>query len=147
MKKRERRRYLTQKYQQKQVRLANQLRGYRPYDSQRYIQRPLALKRRFYDLLAGNIVGIAWNDWERNYRFRDMIGHDTDRFTQEQLGRLRNHSWDDCGRPRCHHCSNPRRGWTWDSWKERVTMQERISAMSMKDDLEYYYQYEEKSND
>jgi hypothetical protein len=150
LKRRERRRYLTQKYQQKQVRLANQLRGYRPYDSQRYLQRPLAVRQRFYNVLAGNYVGRYWKEdntpWrdERQVHTEYMLGYDPEPYTPAQLGRFRNHSWDDCGRARCHMCSNPRRGWTWDCPKERITMQERINNMRFKDDLEYFYEYEEK---
>ncbi len=149
MKKRERRRYLTHKYQQKQLRLANLSRSYRTYDSERYFQRPLARKQRFLDVLAENFVGPYWNDEQRGYRTERhwrteaMLGHDTDEFTPEQLGRLRNHSYDDCGRPRCHMCGNPRRGCGW--WKgERITVQERVNKMRFDADLQYYYHYEEK---
>lgn len=150
MEKRERRRYLTKKYQQKQVRLANQSRDYRPYDSQRYLQRPLAIRQRFYDVLKGNWVGPEWSDvghgykTERYWKTECMLGHDTDEFTPGQLGRFRNHSYQDCGRPRCHMCGNPRRN-SW--WKQdRETIQERINKMRFKDDLEYFYEYEEKQN-
>ena len=153
VRKRERRRFLTLKYQQRQVRLANQLRGYRPYDSKRYLQRPLAVRQRFYDVLKGNYVGRYWKEdftqWrdERSQRTEHMLGHDTEAFTPEQMGRLRNHSWDDCGRPKCPHCSNPRRTWTWHSWKEKLTVQERVNKMRFEDDLQYYYHYEESGND
>jgi hypothetical protein len=149
LRKREERRYLTLKYQQKQVRLANQDRAFRSYDSQRYLQRPLAIRQRFFDVLAGRWVGPEWNDdskgyrTEREWRTEAMLGHDTEEFTQEQLGRFRRHSYRDCGRPRCHMCGNPRRN-SW--WKgERKTLQERVSEMRMKDDLQYYYHYEEKT--
>ena len=144
MEKRERRRYLTKKYQQKQVRLANQSRNYRSYDSQRYLQRPLAIRQRFYDVLKGNWVGPEWDDCQRKWKTEYMLGHDTDEFTPGQLGRFRNHSYQDCGRPRCHMCGNPRRN-SW--WKQdRETIQERINKMRFKDDLEYFYEYEEKQN-
>lgn len=141
MKTREKRRYLTTKYQQKQVRLAYTFSYDRPHDTQRYIRSEFARKRRFVDLLRGNFV-----EFKYSYQYDMMVsGYNTPHtFTKAELGRFRNHSWDDCGRPRCHHCSNPRRGWTWDSWKERQTMQERVSDMRFKDDLEYYYQHEEK---
>lgn len=142
MEKREERRYLTHRYQQKQVRLANQCRGYHSYDSQRYLQRPLAIRQRFYDVLADRYVGREWNDRERRWRTEHMLGHDTDDFTPEQLGRFRNHSFADCGRPRCHMCGNPRRNSMWKS--ERVTIQERVNKVRFKDDLQYYYEYEEK---
>lgn len=143
MKKREERRYLTKKYQQKQVRLANIDRGHRPYDSQRYLQRPLAVRQRFYDVLKGNYVGKDWDDRECRWKTERMLGHDTDQFTPEQLGRFRNHSYRDCGRPRCHMCGNPRRN-SW--WKEeRITLQERINKMRFDDDLHYYYKHEEKT--
>ena len=149
MEKREERRYLTKRYQQKQVRLANQNRAYRPYDSQRYLQRPLAIRQRFFDVLAGRWVGPDWGDESKCYRSEReikteyMLGHDTEDFTPEQLGRFRRHSFSDCGRPRCHMCGNPRRN-SW--WKEdRKTIQERINKMRFEDDLQYYYQYEEKT--
>ena len=90
MKKRERRRYLTHKYQQKQVRLANLYRSYRPYDSERYFQRPLAKKQRFLDRLRENYVGRDWDERWRKSRTDWMLGFDSDEFTPEQLGRFRN---------------------------------------------------------
>ena len=138
MKKREGRRYLTHKYQQKQVRLANTYRDYRPYDSERYIQRPLARKQRFLDVLADNYVGRDWDDrWRESYT-RWMLGGDTDEFTPEQMGRFRNHSYRDCGRPRCPGCGNPRRGNGYYKRKERLTRQELKSEEAMKQDLQDY---------
>lgn len=137
MKKREKRRYLTHRYQQKQVRLANTYRSYRPYDSERYFQRPLAKKQRFLDVLGENYVGREWDDrWRKSYT-RWMIGGDTDEFTPEQLGRFRNHSYRDCGRPRCPGCGNPRRS-GWFKRKDKLTLQEQRSEEAMKHDLRYY---------
>ena len=150
MKKRERRRYLTHKYQQKQVRLANMYRSYRPYDSERYFLRPLAKKQRFVDRLRDNYVGPEWKDESRGYRTERewrteyMLGHDTEDFTPEQLGRFRNHSYRDCGRPRCPSCGNPRRS-DWFKKKEKLTLQEQRSEEAMKQDLRDYK--EEKNRD
>jgi len=146
LRKREERRYLTEKYQQRQVRLANLSRRYQPYDEQRYLRRPLAVRQRFYDLLCGREVGHTWTERERSWKFSNMLGgYDIDPFTRSELGRFRNHSFADCGRPKCPGCSNPRRGYGWwGSASDRLTMQERINDMRMKDDLEYYYNYEEK---
>lgn len=141
MKKRERRRYFTEKYQQKQVRLANQLRRYQPYDTQRYLQRPLAIKQRFFDLLCGREIGHTWNERERRSNFDIMLGGycgELDPFTKAQLGRFRNHSFSDCGRPRCPGCSNPRRGNGYESPQERITLQERVAEHRMKEDLDLY---------
>ena len=138
MKKRERRRYLTHKYQQKQVRLANMYRSYRPYDSERYIQRPLARKPRFLDILADNYVGPEWDDRWRESQTRWMLGDDPDEFTPEQMGRFRNHSYRDCGRPRCHSCGNPRHANGYYKRKERLTRQELKSEEAMKQDLQEY---------
>ena len=149
MKKRERRRYLTEKYQQKQVRLANTSRGYRLYDSERYFQRPLAKKQRFLDRLRHNYVGPLWSDESRGYRSERywkteyMLGHDTDKFTPEQLGRFKRHSYKDCGRCRCWYCGNPRRSNEW-SKSDRITIAERINEMRFDDDLKYYFEYEEE---
>ncbi len=140
MKKRERRRYLTDKYQQRQVRLANQDRAYRPYDKSRYLQRPLAIKQRFFDELKGNIVGPEWGDRERKWRTESMLNGwgDTTPFTKAELGRFRRHSYHDCGRPRCPHCGNPRRNHWWKG--QRQTLQERVNLMRFNDDLQYYYE-------
>lgn len=139
MKKRERRRYLTEKYQQKQIRLGNLYRHYRPYDSERYIQRKSILKRRFYDELCGNIVGITWKPRERRFRLIYMLnsGWDIDPYTNAQVGRFRNHSWRDCGRSRCPGCSNPRRVLR-NKLSERLTLQEQKALQSFHDDWQDY---------
>lgn len=132
------RRYLTEKYQRKQVRLSYIFTYDKPHDTERYIRTNFARKQRFVDLLRGNFATFVYR-WE----YERMLGYNTPhKFTREELGRFRNHSWKDCGRAKCSGCSNPRRGYIWNSPKEQITMQERISEMSMKDDLEYYYQYE-----
>lgn len=143
MKKREERRYLTEKYQQRQVRLANLSRRYQPYDEYRYLRRPLAVRQRFYDLLCGREVGHTWTERERRWRFSNMLGgYDIDPFTKSELGRFRNHSFADCGRPKCPGCSNPRRGYGWTSHKDRITMQERIAEHRFFEDLELFYKGE-----
>jgi hypothetical protein len=144
LKKRERRRYLTHKYQQKQVRLANMYRSYRPYDSERYFLRPLAKKQRFLDRLRDNYVGPEWDDRWRESRTRWMIGMWATEFTPEELGRFRNHSYRDCGRTRCPSCGNPRRS-GWHKRKDKLTLQEQRSEEAMKQDLRHYK--EEKYRD
>ena len=144
MRNREERRYLTERYQQKQVRLANQLRRFRPYDSQRYLQRPLAIRQRFFDELKGRCVGPQWNSCERKWKTLYMLneGYDIDPFTRSELGRYRNHSYSDCGRSGCPCCGNPRRN-EWSKKKDRITLQERTVEESFREQVDYYYQYEE----
>jgi hypothetical protein len=66
-----------------------------------------------------------------------MIGMWADEFTPEELGRFRNHSYRDCGRPRCPSCGNPRRS-GWHKRKDKLTLQEQRSEEAMKQDLKYY---------
>ena len=139
MRNREERRYLTERYQQKQVRLANQLRRFRPYDSQRYLQRPLAIRQRFFDELKGRYVGPEWCYAERRWHNLYMLneGYDIDPFTKSELGRYRNHSYSDCGRSGCPCCGNPRRN-EWSKDKDRVTLQERIARHIFEEDINLY---------
>lgn len=142
MKKREKRRYLTQKYQKKQVLLAYTFTYDKPHDIKRYIRSEFARKRRFVDMLCGNFVELEF-EWQYHHMLNGY-NNAPHEFTKAELGRFRNHSWNDCGQARCHYCSNPRRGQTLAIGNERITIQERINYMRFKDDLEYYYQYGEK---
>ena len=130
------RRYLTEKYQNKQVRLAYIFSYSKPHDTERYGRTKFAKKSRFWDILRGNYVEFD-NDWEYDVMLSGWTTQHT--FTDEELGRFRNHSWRDCGRPKCPGCSNPRRGYGWYGHEyDRITMQERISLMHLKEEIDFY---------
>lgn len=133
MRGRKERRYLTEKYQRKQIRLAYALSYAKPYDKDRYIRTEFARKRRFVDMLYGNFV-----EWKRPSSMDLAIGgyRYSHTLTPEELGRYRNHSWKDCGSSRCRYCSNPRRGHNWDG--KQVTRQEEIVNMKLKEELYFY---------
>jgi len=133
MRTRRERRYLTEKYQNKQVRLSYTFVYDKPYDRERYIRTEFARKRRFYDILRGNYV--EWGRWGET-----GIGEcEPHKFTREELGRFRNHSFSDCGRPKCPGCSNPRRGYGWwGSWRDRITMQERKAKLHYDEEIAEY---------
>ena len=132
MRGRKERRYLTEKYQQKQVRVAYETSYSRPYDPNRYIRTEFARRRRFYDLLCGNYV--VWNTrWSRTY----ALGNEY-KFTRAELGRLRKQSWSNCGSVRCRYCCNPRRGRNWESHKERITLAELRSEIHLKEEVNLY---------
>ena len=133
MRTRQKRRYLTEKYQKKQVRLAYTFVYNKPYDRERYIRTEFARKRRFYDILRGNYV--VWGKWGPT-----GIGQwQPHTFTKDELGRYRNHSFSDCGRSKCPGCSNPRRGYGWyGSVNDLITMQERKAKLHLEEELRYY---------
>lgn len=142
MRGRQERRYLTEKYQQKQVRLAYTVMYEKPYDEERYIRTEFARKRRFYDILRGNYV--EWKSrWAKDYALNSN-GFQRHTFSKEELGRMRKLSFDHCYRSRCCSCSNPRKGYGWESPQEQITMQERLANLHLKEEMEYYYQREEK---
>lgn len=130
---RKERRYLTEKYQQKQVRLAYTFVYDKPYDRHRYIRTEFARKRRFYDILRGNYVQHKY--WHSEQWMLSQSGN-THKIEPWELGRYRNHSFDDCGRARCPGCSNPRRGHTGD--KEVLTMQERKAKLQYVEEMREY---------
>jgi len=135
---RKERRYLTEKYQRKQVRLAYTFVYDKPYDRQRYIRTEFARKRRFYDILRGNYV--VWGKWGPT-----GIGQwQPHTFTKEELGRYRNHSFSDCGRPGCPGCSNPRRGYMSGTENDRITMQERKAKLQFDEELKEYKENEDE---
>ena len=136
MRTRQKRRYLTEKYQKKQVRLAYTFVYDKPYDRERYIRTEFARKQRFVDILRGNYV-------QHKYSYREiwMLSQNGMEHTMspDELGRYRNHSWNDCGRPKCPGCSNPRRGYGWyGSVNDLITMQERKAKLHLEEELRYY---------
>lgn len=133
MRTRKERRYLTEKYQNKQVRLAYIFVYDKPYDRERYIRTEFARKRRFYDILCENYVQHTHPCREQWMLSQSGNEHT---ITRWELGRYRNHSWDDCGRPKCPSCSNPRRGYTGETI--RVTMQERIANLHYEEEMKEY---------
>lgn len=135
MRTRQERRYLTEKYQKKQVRLAYRFMYDKPYDRERYIRTEFARKRRFVDILYGNYV-------QHKYPFQEkwMLSQSGNEhtLTLDELGRYRNHSWDDCGRPKCPGCSNPRRGYMSGTADDRITLQERKAKLHLKEEMRFY---------
>lgn len=127
------RRYLTEKYQQKQVRLSYLFKYDKPYDPNRYIRTEFAKRRRFYDLLCGNYV--KHKSWHSEKWMLNQNGNEHT-MTRWELGRYRNHSWNDCGQPKCSGCSNPRRGYTWEP--ERLTRQELKAKLHLKEEVNFY---------
>ena len=127
------RRYLTEKYQRKQVRIAYVTTYVKPYDPDRYIRTEFARKRRFYDILCGNFV-----EWKTPWADRWALGDGwltPHKFTGAELGRLRKQSFTNCGNTRCCYCCNPRRG----RWGEKeVTKGELLAKLHVKEELDEY---------
>ena len=118
------RRFLTEKYVQRQVRLDKMYKGgYRDK-----FRRP-----------ADSIIAML------------MFADQDDRFTQDHpaygshyappseslMGRWRNLSFTDCGVPRCPMCGNPRRLTTRSSY-DRLTMQERKANEAFDEQMSGY---------
>lgn len=135
MRTRKERRYLTERYQNKQIRLAYIFTYDKPYDRERYIRTEFARKRRFFDILCENYVQHKYPCQEQWMLSQNGSEHT---MTSWELGRYRRHSWDDCGRPRCPSCSNPRRGYCGDSPREQLTMQERIAELHLVEEMKEY---------
>lgn len=99
MKKRERRRYLTSRYQAKQMRYYDTFwngSGWgNPYDPERKFQRESARKYRFLCFLKGDYIEPAWG-YQSRYEP-----------SATEKGRLRKHSWKGYGK--CSCCLNPRK--------------------------------------
>ena len=133
MDKRARRRYLTERYQQKQVRLAYIFSYSKPHDTERYGRTKFAKKRRFWDILRGNYV-----EFEYEFQYDMMLSGFTTsyEFTKAELGRFRNHSFKDCGRSGCPCCGNPRKN-GWAKYKDKITLQERKADLQFKEDLQF----------
>ncbi len=133
MKKREYRRYLTKKYQQKQIRYYRTLWG-PEFDDQRRMQSDRARRNFFVEFLKGNVVMLE-NKY-RNYWIWGIpsIGMP---LSPERIGRFKKHSFDDCGRPRCTGCCNPRKVWKGRPKSER-TVKEQMHDQLMYSDLEEY---------
>jgi hypothetical protein len=133
MKKREYRRYLTKKYQQKQIRYRRTLWG-QEFDDQRRMQSDRAKRNFFVEFLKGNVIML-----ENKYRNYWMWGIPMSgmSLTPETIGRYKKHSFDDCGRPLCPGCCNPRRVW---KGRPRLvkTLNERMSDEQFYSDLLEY---------
>jgi hypothetical protein len=129
------RRYLTEKYQNKQVRIAYATAYAKPHDYDRYGRSKFARKRRFVDILRGNYV--EWETpWSKRYALNNS-GWDRHEWTREELGRLRDRAWSNCGDRRCCYCwyCNPRRG----HWgKKEITRQEHIADLHLKEEIDFY---------
>ena len=135
MKGRRERRYLTEKYQNKQIRIAYATAYVKPYDPDRYIRTEFARRRRFYDILCGNFV-----EWKTPWADRWALGEGwktPHEWTGEDLGRLRKQSFTNCGNTRCQYCCNPRRGRHWG--KKELTRQELCAELHLKEELDQYY--------
>lgn len=125
MKGRRERRYLTEKYQARQLRLGYRANLNYPYDEQRHLQRPIARKKRFLDILSGNYTTLS-------YWGRQEIGLDNHYSQPGVRGRLKRHSFDDCGRTKCISCGNPRKVWG------SITLPERRVLLHLKEEIEVY---------
>ena len=137
------RRYLTERYQQKQVRLAYTVMYDKPYDRERYIRTEFSRKQRFCDLLRGNYV-----EWKHRWVEEGALnsnGYQRYTFNKTELGRMRKLSFDHCDKNRCQYCSNPRKGYGWEAPKDQITRQEKIALLHLEEELEYYRK--EKHND
>lgn len=130
MKKRERRRYLTERYQRRQIRLS--LHGKTVFDFERRPRTDHAKRQAFVSMLKGDYTRAEWQ-W----------GIDLREVTDQEKGRYRRHSFADCGRPRCPTCSNPRHN-GFGSLKHRLTWQEVVAEQRFRED---FYEYWEKQND
>lgn len=125
------RRYLTGKYQARQLRLAYETNQSYPYDEQRHLQRPIALKKRFLDILCDNYTRLdSWGRYD--------IGLDDIYNRPEVMGRLKRHSFDMCSIKRCPGCCNPRRRWACSTEKDKITLAERKALLHLKEEIEIY---------
>lgn len=109
------RRYLTKKYQEKQTRYYKFYNG--PYKD--YGRRP-------EQTLLWKLFGK-----DQFYNFNGV----SDQPSNAQLGRMRNHSFSDCGIPRCPMCGNDRRNKIYNK-KDRITIQERKSNESYRQQMQ-----------
>lgn len=135
MRKRERRRYLTERYRTRQIRLEHDLNG-KPFDFGRRPRSDRARKYAFICMLKGDYTETGWR-W----------GIDrTEEMSAERYGRLRRHSFSDCGRPKCPHCSNPRHN-GFENRMARLTIQEVVAEQQFKDELYEYLETKGEQDD
>ena len=113
MRTRQERRYLTHKYQKKQARLHKRYNG--PYRDEG--RRPSSVSN-----------DTRWIEW----------GYESEAPGEGTLGRWRNTSAFDCGRPGCQMCCSPRRR-AWGNNRERLTLQENRNQDLFDHQLAYYY--------
>lgn len=133
MKRRERRRFLTKKYQDKQIQYIRDLWG-PEFDDARKLQSERARKHFFTEFLRGNVVLL--NDKYLNY-WHWGIPSSGMRLSKELVGRLKKHSFDDCGNPDCIGCANPRKIWK-GSLKKEQSLEEHKANEQMRSDMEEF---------
>jgi hypothetical protein len=135
MRKRERRRYLTERYRNRQIRLEQSLNG-APFDFDRRPRSDYAKKNAFLCILKGDYTETGWRWGISN----------AEPMSAERYGRLRRHSFSDCGRPKCPHCSNPRHN-GFGTKKARLTIQEVVAEQQFKDAIYEYLETRGEQDD
>lgn len=137
MKKRELRRYLTKKYQHKQVRYFRNTRA-PEFDDERKRQSERAKRHFFVEFMKGNAV-LLDGDSLRYYEWGIPI--ESKPLSAQLVGRYKKHSFDDCGVARCPGCGNPRNVWKGRYGAEK-TLKEKQSDQQMRSDLEEFVENE-----
>lgn len=138
MKKRELRRYLTEKYQRRQVRYIREVNREKEFDENRHRLTERAQKHMFVSWLTGTLFRLS-----ENSQYWNGIGIENREIDNTELGRYRNHSFRDCGRPRCPVCGGPRNN-PWHKKKDRLTIQEQMAEIQFEEELKEYYKETEK---
>lgn len=138
MKKRELRRHLTEKYQRKQIRYIREVKNEKVFDDKRHRLTTRQQRHYFISLLKGAVVylnhGMSWfNGW----------GIENREINPSEMGRYRNHSHSDCGRPKCPACGNPRKN-GYNNRNQALTRKELQAMQEFQEDLEEYYKEKEK---
>ena len=136
MKRRERRRYLTDRYRDRQVRLNYELKGNRPFDFDRRPRSNFARKHAFVSMLRGDFTEHEWR-WGID---------NSEPMTAERLGRLKRQSFNDCGRAKCPFCSNPRHN-EFSKHKARLTIPELVAEQRFNDELTEYLETRGEEDD
>lgn len=105
-------------------------RGERRYLTEKYVQRQVSLDRMYKggyndkNRRPGNAIIDALMGYDMDDLNHPSYGNRYSPPPAKALGRWRNLSFDDCGTPHCPMCGNPRRITT-RSAMERLTLQER----------------------
>lgn len=133
MKKRELRRYLTKKYQQRQIRYYRSIHG-PEFDDERKRQSERAKQHFFVEFLKGNVVLLERNPLKY---FEWGVPSESRPLPARIVGRYKKHSFDDCGVAGCPRCSNPRNVWKGRYGAEK-TLKEKKSDQQMQSDLEEF---------
>lgn len=139
MKKREKRRYLTEKYVRRQVRLyfAGSFRK-GLFDDKRHMQSERAKRNYFVAELTGQVVRLSSSDNPITAMWWWGITELVLEIEKEQLGHFRRHSATDCGNSQCPTCCNPRRIFR-GKRKATLTIKERLGEMSFAEQIEEYF--------